>query len=254
MLILFAILPFVSTTLGGFAALRLRHQIHPLMAFAAGLLIATALAELLPEGTELIGEGAGPLPAAVAAILGYLGFTAIDALVHSQTLEHEHGAHLDEPDHDDLEAYHRPSPVRLLPSLGIVLHSTLDGLAIGLGFHASPELGLLVGLAVLAHDFADGMNVVTLVLSAGHGARPALVLLVLDALAPALGIGLSSLIAVSSTVLGLMLAAFAGVFISIGASHLLPEAQHMRPGVAPGLVLCAAGGALIAIIVRVLLG
>jgi zinc transporter, ZIP family len=254
MLVLFAFLPFISTTLGGFAALRMRHHIHPLMAFSAGLVIATALAELLPEGMELIGEEVGSLPGSLAAVLGYLAFTAIDSLVHSQTLEHEHGAHLDEPHHDDVEAYRHPSPVQLLPSAGIVLHSMLDGLAIGLGFHSSPELGLLVGLAVLAHDFADGMNVVTLVFSAGHGARPAFVLLVLDALAPALGVAISSLIAVSSPVLGVLLCAFAGVFLSIGATHLLPEAQHMRPGVAPGLVLCAAVGASIALFARYLVG
>ena len=51
-LIAFAILPFFSTLLGGTAAIRLRHRLHPFMAFAAGVLVATALADLLPEATD----------------------------------------------------------------------------------------------------------------------------------------------------------------------------------------------------------
>ena len=38
MLIAFAVLPFFSTLLGGAAAIRLRHRLHPFMAFAAGIL------------------------------------------------------------------------------------------------------------------------------------------------------------------------------------------------------------------------
>ena len=134
-----------------------------------------------------------------------------------------------------------PHILSLLPSLGFILHSTLDGVAIGLGFARSPELGLLVGMAVIAHDFADGMNVVTRVLRARQGVRPALILLVLDALAPAFGVLGSSLISVSPVALGFLLVGFAGVFLSIGATHLLPEAQHGHPGPAPRRVLAGIG-------------
>lgn len=37
-----AILPFFSTLAGGFAALRLRHRIHAIMALAAPVLVALA--------------------------------------------------------------------------------------------------------------------------------------------------------------------------------------------------------------------
>ena len=43
-----AILPFFSTLAGGYAALRLRHRIHAIMALAAGVVVATA-GHLLPE-------------------------------------------------------------------------------------------------------------------------------------------------------------------------------------------------------------
>jgi len=252
MLLFFTIAPVLSTLLGGFAAIRLHQRIHPLMAFAAGVVITTALADLLPEGSELMGEGVSRVAIAAVMVAGYLAFTAIDAAVHGESLEHADVGHPAHEGHEHSEA--QPHILGLLPSLGFVLHSLLDGVAIGLGFAHSPELGLLVGIAVLAHDFADGMNVVTLVLAARHGMRPAIVLLVIDALAPAVGVVVSSLITVSAAALGVLLVGFAGVFLSIGATHLLPEAQHGHPGPAPRLVLAATIGAAFVLVVQSLVG
>src|SRR5436189_1870314 len=86
----FAILPFFSTVLGGLAAIRLRHRLHPIMAFAAGVLVATALADLLPEAAELIGGQGGPVMLGGAAVVGFLLFSALEALVHRQSWEHRH--------------------------------------------------------------------------------------------------------------------------------------------------------------------
>ena len=79
-------------------------------------------------------------------------------------------------------------------------------------------------------------------------------MLALDALAPPGGVLLSTVVAVSSGTLGLLLGGFAGVFVAIGASHLLPEAQHQRPGAAPALWLVAVAGAAVPVAVRSLLG
>ena len=105
-------------------------------------------------------------------------------------------------------------------------------------------------LAVLAHDFADGMNVVTLALEAARGQRLAIVFLILDALAPVLGAVLSFVIAIPDVALGWLIAWFAGVFIAIGASHLLPESQHDRPADGPLLVGLSAIGAALVVVIR----
>jgi zinc transporter ZupT len=127
-------------------------------------------------------------------------------------------------------------------------------LAIGLAFRDSTQLGLVVALAVLAHDFADGMNVVTLTMAGGRGARTARVVLALDAVAPVAGGILGSFTSLPDMVLGALLGFFAGVFLAIGASHLLPEAQHQAPGASRSLVLLAAVGGLIVLFVRNALG
>lgn len=259
MLIIFAILPFFSTLLGGSAAIRLRHRLHPFMAFAAGVLIATAVADLLPEGTALIGAGANPVVPGAAAVLGFLLFSALEAFVHQETWEHEHERLAP---HSEATAPHEhtsviprtPSALTVLGPISLITHSTIDGLAIGLAFRAGAEVGLLVGVAVLAHDFADGMNVVTLWLAGGGRVRAARVLLLLDALAPPIGAAIGTLAHIDDVVLGFLLAGFSGVFLAIGAGHLLPEAQHGRPGSSPVLVVLAGAGAVLVLAIRLVLG
>jgi ZIP family zinc transporter len=258
-LIAFAVLPFFSTLLGGTAAIRLRHRLHPFMAFAAGVLIATALADLLPEGTALIGAGANPVLPGAAAVLGFLLFSALEAFVHREAWEHEHQRLPLHPEAADPHEHLSPaprvnSPLALVGPVSLITHSTLDGLAIGLAFRASSEIGLLVGLAVLAHDFADGMNVVTLWLSGGGRLRAARVLLLLDALAPPIGAAIGTFAQLEDMVLGFLLCAFSGVFLAIGAGHLLPEAHHSRPGSSPQLVVLSGAGAALVLAIRLVLG
>ena len=250
MVLVFGFLPFISTTLGGIIALRLRHRLHPIMAFAAGLVVTTALANLLPEAHELA-EGSDEVLLGALPVAGYLAFSAIDAVLHQQSWEHQHDPYQN-PDvpHVHPEETRSRNPLGLLGSVGIIIHTALDGLAIGLGFQASPEVGIVISLAVLTHGFADGMNVVTLALAGGQGVKRARVVLVLDAIAPLAGVAVGSFISVSEQTLGMVLAVFAGVFIGIGAGHLLPEAQHQRPRSAPALVVLALAGAGVALAVR----
>ena len=49
----------------------------------------------------------------------------------------------------------------MIKASGLSLHSFLDGVAIGAAFHAGFELGLVVAMAVIFHDFSDGLNTVT---------------------------------------------------------------------------------------------
>jgi zinc and cadmium transporter len=261
-----AILPFFSTLAGGFAALRLRHRIHAIMALAAGVVVATAVADLLPEAFQLVGED-HVLEVGVAAVVGFIGFSLIEAFLHQASFEHA-GSHDHSHDHEDdhdhdhdaLRAAARQSGragngppslfLGILPPASLIVHSTLDGFAIGLGFQAGAEIGIIVLIAVLAHDFADGMNVVTLALDAARGERLAVGLLIVDALAPVGGAALSTLISIPPSTLGLLLAAFGGAFIAIGAGHLLPESQHRDPRRSPVLVALAGLGAAIALAVR----
>ena len=108
-------------------------------------------------------------------------------------------------------------------------HSFLDGVAIGLAFQASAEIGGVVAIAVLTHDFSDGINTMNMVLKNGGDRRQALRWLLIDALAPALGVGATFFFALPDSAFGVVLALFAGFFLYIGASDLIPESYHAHP-------------------------
>ena len=70
-------------------------------------------------------------------------------------------------------------------------------------------------MAVIFHDFTDGINTVTLMLKNKQHVRKATIFLIMDALAPVLGVTVTSLIIINQTVLAIILAVFVGEFIYI---------------------------------------
>lgn len=194
-------------------------------------MIGVALFDLLPESIDLARTLAPP--AQVLALCG-VGFAAYMLL--------ERG----------LRAAASAGRGHLGPA-SLTLHSLLDGLAIGLAWQASPAIGLVVAVAVLAHDFADGVNTVTLSLSGGGGADRARSWLIADALAPIVGIGATRLFSVPEDVLGLLTALFAGFFLYIGASQLVPASHRTLPRLWTSLATVA-GMAAIYLAVRLASG
>ena len=128
-----------------------------------------------------------------------------------------------------------PDPRRgFLGAGSFSVHSVLDGLGIGIAFQAGHDVGLVVAAAVLAHDFADGLNTVNVVVKNGGNKAQALRWLLTDALAPIVGAGLSLLFHFPPQLQALLLAAFGGFFLYIGAVDLLPESQRAGSGLKTG--------------------
>jgi len=122
------------------------------------------------------------------------------------------------------------NPARgLVGAASFSAHSVLDGFAMGVAFQASREIGLIVAAAVLAHDFADGLNTVNVVIKNGGTRAFALRWLAVDAVAPVVGASLSLLLTPDRGVLAVLLALFCGFFLHIGASGLLPESHRAYP-------------------------
>jgi zinc transporter ZupT len=213
--------------------------------------------DLIPESIELIGGEDAAVLTGIAAIVGFLVYAAVEAFIHAGSYEHSHDPAV-EP-HEPHEHPHGFDGVRStlgwLAPAGLIAHSVLDGVAIGLGFEAGGEIGLIVTMAVLVHDFADGLNIVTVAFAGGRGRVGAIVLLAFDAVATVVGVAISQVIPLQADQLGILLGAFGGAFIAIGASHLLPEAEHRQRGasVSP-LVVLTVLGALLVVGVRSLIG
>ena len=123
---------------------------------------------------------------------------------------------------------HKHPSVGVFSALALAGHSFLDGVGIGLGFQISPSIGLFVAIAVIAHDFSDGLNTVTLALINKNTAKKAFALLLVDAMAPVLGILSTKFFTLSDKFLLLYLGFFAGFLLYIGVADILPEAHSQK--------------------------
>ena len=205
-------LTVVSTLGGGLVALRLHSQLPTLIALTGGIVVAVALFDVLPEAFATVGDGRR-----VAWLVG-AGFLAFFLAERALVLHHR----------DDEEHARSHHHVGALGAGALSVHSFVDGLGIGLAFHLNTGTGLLVFVAVVSHDFADGMNTVSFILRQGSGVRSAVRWLALDAAAPLAGAIAGSAVSISERGLGYLLAVYAGFFLFIGATDLLPEA-HEHP-------------------------
>jgi ZIP family zinc transporter len=88
---------------------------------------------------------------------------------------------------------------------------------------------MIVAIAVLVHDFSDGINTVNLILKNQGQKKSAFKWLLVDAFAPVVGIISTMFFTLSESALSVILALFAGFFLYIGASDLLPESHHAHP-------------------------
>jgi len=247
-----SVLTFISTALGGLFALRRRSQLYLVMGFAAGVLIAAALVDLLPEAWELAAAPDGETrdQVCLAAVLGFLAYYSVDVFVHLGAAGHQHHHAEPQEGHPGHDHHHGGARFGSIAALGLVLHSFLDGFAIG-AFHADAKSFILVATAVLAHDFGDGVTTVGIVLGSKGGLRASIGWLLADAIAPVIGCAAALAISISQTVLANLLGFFGGTFLFIGAAHLLPEAQH--EGRRPWLYFTViAGFAFVVVVTRIL--
>lgn len=202
----------VSTALGGALAIRVRRELQTVIALTGGIVVAVALFDVLPEAIDAVGNARH-----VTWLVG-AGFLAFFLAERALVLHHR----------DDEEHARSHHHIGALGAAGLSAHSFVDGLGIGLAFHLDAGTGLLVFVAVVSHDFADGMNTVSFILRQGGGVRSAVRWLALDAAAPLVGAVVGSAVAISERRLGYLLAVYAGFFLFMGATDLLPEA-HEHP-------------------------
>jgi ZIP family zinc transporter len=215
MIILISIGALMATLLGGLFALKFKDRLHLILGFSAGAVIAVAFFDLIPEAITL---GAGKYSVATITSVVALGF-AFYMILDRLTLLHSH----------DEEEGENHSHRGKLGAGSLSIHSFLDGVALGLAFQVSSAVGIIVAIAVLVHDFSDGINTVNVVLKNGGDKKSAFKWLLVDALAPVLGVLSTSFFTLPEASLGIVLALFAGLFLYIGASDLLPESHHQHP-------------------------
>lgn len=216
MVILVSLLTVVATLLGGLFALKQRDKLHLILGFSAGAVLGVAFFDLIPESLNLVGSNFSHEIILMFIAAGFVVFMLLDRFISLHAC----------PEGEDCGNENHKG---VLGATTLSIHSFLDGAAIGLAFKVSPAVGVIVTAAVLAHDFSDGINTVSVILKNKGSAKNALKWLIADAIAPALGAASTLFFTLPEARLGLVLALFSGFFLYLGASDILPESHHNHP-------------------------
>jgi zinc and cadmium transporter len=213
-----------------------------LLSFSAGVMLGAAFFHMLPEAVELGGSAVVP-----AVVVGFLVLYLLErfVLVHvcaepgpnrrlstaGAPLPHHPGEH-------DHEHHGQPDPdgtgcdvhtLGLAAWLGMSAHTLVDGFALGAA-SVTPELGVLVFVAILAHKVPNSFSLSAILISEGYSRARAVAMNAAFALMVPLGAGLYVVareVVVVERFTALALAASAGTFLHLSLSDILPD-LHRR--------------------------
>jgi zinc and cadmium transporter len=197
--------------------------------FAAGVLLASAFTDLLPESME-----EAPLRnVLLAALLGMIGFFFLERYVRVFHHHHDHGKKGKKNDQSQ----------NSLIIIGDTLHNTLDGLAIGAAFLIDPSTGIIAAIAVAAHEIPQEIGDFGLLIKNGMEKRKVILVNALSALATTVAaVSIYAIGDIESEYIPYLLAITAGFFIYIAASDIIPEIHESnnKNDIRPWLLLLGA--------------
>lgn len=207
--VVFSLLGGVVSLAGGVAMLAnrtlLNKHVGSLTAFAAGVLMAISILDLLPEAFEL-GQ---PQVVSMSILLGALGLFVMEKM--SVWFHHHH-----EP--------HGTPPEIIGVFLGDTLHNFIDGLAIGAAFLINIPTGVATAVAVGMHELPQEIADFSLYIKAGVKARRTIIMNLISSLATLVGaVGVYYLGEILAGVEVYILALAAGMFLYIALADLIPE-------------------------------
>jgi zinc and cadmium transporter len=217
-----------------------------MVSVSAGMLLGTAILQLLPEAFETNTSDLHALSATLLA--GLVGFFVLEKL---SILRHSHHHEGDGHGHHHGHDRHEAGPGGLLILVGDSIHNFADGVLIAAAFLTDAKLGWLTAIAIAAHEIPQEVGDFIVLLNAGLSRRRAFVYNLLSSLAAVVGgvLGWLSL-RHSHVMLPYALVLAAASFIYIALADLVPDMQRQRRQTesAMQLVLMLAGIALIALL------
>lgn len=178
--------------------------------FAAGVMIAVSLLDVLPEAIE-----ASNVEYALSIVLVVM----IAAFFFEQFFMHIHHHH-----------EHERTVVKSTMPLVVVgdtIHNFLDGLAIAASYLVDPSLGVIVAIATFLHEVPHEIGDFGLMIAAGWARKKIILVNLISTFSTYAGAFLVLLFAQAFEAhLGALLAVAGGLFLYIGASDLLPEVHN----------------------------
>ncbi len=195
--------------------------VEKMVSLSVGIMLSTSLLHALPEAFE---SGTDPRHLFGALLAGLLAFFLLEKLAilrHSH--HHEHDGHHHHHGHDKAEA----GRAGWMILLGDGMHNFTDGILIAAAFLANPQLGIVTGVAIIAHEIPQEIGDFIVLLNAGFSRTRAYVYNLLCSLLSVAGgvLGYYMLDQAASLIPYVLVFASSG-FIYIAVSDLMPQMQR----------------------------
>lgn len=218
-----------------------------LVSFAIGALLGAALLGLLPDA--LVAHNGRTEVITLTLLLGLLAFFVLEKMViwrhcHSYDCEvHGHsetGERVYDVDHA------RKAAAGKLILIGDGIHNLVDGVLIAAAFLADVQLGVVTGLAVIAHEIPQEVGDFAILLNSGYTRARAFMYNILSSLTTVIGGVIAYFfLSLAQAAVPYVLAIAASSFIYIAVADLIPG-LHRRPEVSAtlhqaGLIACGVG-------------
>ena len=223
---IFSLIGGIVSLIGGILLLANKNNAHRLALyatpFAAGALLAAAFIDLLPEAAHQ-----GNVDTALYATLGgILVFFMLERFL--RWFHHHH-------EHEHTQNSSKSDPRVPLIIVGDTVHNFIDGIAIAAGFLVDPATGIIVTLAVAAHEIPQEIGDFGLLLSKGVARKNVIVINVLSALATTVAAVVFFTIGQSHTIpMDVVLGIVAGFFIYVAVSDIIPSIHKSEDKVIAG--------------------
>ncbi|MYM70679.1 ZIP family metal transporter [Duganella sp. FT109W] len=220
--------------------------VERMVSLSVGIMLSTSLLHALPEAFESSASARSLFATLLGGLLAFFLLEKLAILRHSH--HHEHDGHHHHHGHDKHEA----GKAGWMILVGDGMHNFTDGILIAAAFLANPELGLVTGLAIIAHEIPQEIGDFIVLLNAGFSRTRAYVYNLLCSLLAIAGglLGYYTLDRASSLIPYVLVFASSG-FIYIALSDLMPQMQRratLRESV-PQVLLIAAGVAIVVFLV-----
>lgn len=248
--ILIAIGAGIVTMVAGLLVLVGKHisprRLHLFLGLTAGLLMAIAITDLIPEAIEEGGENV-----AITIALSLLVLYLIKSLAGDHGHDHDGGEHHHEgEEHGHGEVASHSAQFAAVAFTALLIHRLVDGLALPGAFAAGDAVGFAASSAILVHQFPDGLAAASVFLATGWPRRRVIATVAILAVATPIGSVIGLAIASFESFLPYLLGIAAATFLFIALAELLPElrARKYRGVVVGGVVLGYVAAAIIEVI------
>ncbi len=199
----------------------LSRMVERMVSLSVGILLATSLLHALPEAFESKADTHALFATLLGGLLAFFLLEKLAILRHSH--HHEGDGHSHEHGHDAHEA----GKAGWMILVGDGMHNFTDGILIAAAFLADPNLGIVTGLAIIAHEIPQEIGDFIVLLNAGFTRRRAYAYnLICSLMAVAGGLLGYAMLGRASDAIPYVLVLASSGFIYIAVSDLMPQMQR----------------------------